>query len=70
MSSNLHNAAFKVHGLPCHYSIYESEGVDERIQELVIEPTFDGPSVTTHTNRKQGGFSKALRYTCGGDWGN
>ena len=53
MSSNLHDAAFKDHELSCHYGIYESEGVDERIQQLIIESTFDGPSVTTHTNRKQ-----------------
>lgn len=42
----LHNVAFRELGLPHHYSIYQSEVVDESVRELIGQPNFGGASIT------------------------
>ncbi|KAK7429108.1 hypothetical protein QQZ08_004323 [Neonectria magnoliae] len=46
LSPTLHNAGFRELGLPHHYSIHESENVDESVEELISRPDFGGASVT------------------------
>ncbi|KAH7141498.1 hypothetical protein B0J13DRAFT_526742 [Dactylonectria estremocensis] len=46
LSPTLHNAGFRELGLPHHYSIHQSESVDESVEELISRPDFGGASVT------------------------
>jgi shikimate-5-dehydrogenase len=46
MSPTLHNAGFRELGLPHHYSIYQTENVDEEVRNIMAQPDFGGASVT------------------------
>lgn len=46
LSPTLHNAGFRMLGLPHIYSIHESKDVDETVVNLVNQPSFGGASVT------------------------
>ncbi|KAK0640549.1 Pentafunctional AROM polypeptide [Lasiodiplodia hormozganensis] len=46
LSPALHNAGFKELGLPHHYSIHQSEAVDESVEQIINRPDFGGASVT------------------------
>jgi shikimate-5-dehydrogenase len=46
LSPTIHNAAFAYFGLPHHYSIHQSNGIDNEIRDIVTSPTFGGASVT------------------------
>ncbi|POR31400.1 Quinate repressor protein [Tolypocladium paradoxum] len=46
LSPTLHNAGFRELGLPYHYSIHQSETVDDTVEELIGRPDFGGASVT------------------------
>ena len=45
-SPTIHNTSFATLGLPHQYSLFETEGVDNRIESLVHSPDFGGASVT------------------------
>ena len=46
LSPALHNAGFLALGLPHHYSIHQSENVDETVEAMINCPDFGGASVT------------------------
>lgn len=46
LSPTLHNAGFRELGLPHHYSIHESEAVDDTVEAIMKRPDFAGASVT------------------------
>lgn len=46
LSPTLHNAGFQELGLPYHYSIHQSENVDETVKAIINHPDFGGASVT------------------------
>jgi pentafunctional AROM polypeptide len=45
-SPTLHNTIFGTLGLPYEYELFETDVVDERIQNVLQDPTFGGASVT------------------------
>lgn len=45
-SPTMHNTSFAALGLPHQYSLFETEGVDGRVEALVHSPDFGGASVT------------------------
>ena len=45
-SPTIHNTSFATLGLPHQYSLFETDGVDGRIESLVNSPDFGGASVT------------------------
>lgn len=45
-SPTVHNTGFEVLGLPHHYSLFETDEVDKRIEDLITSPDFGGASVT------------------------
>ncbi|GKT94711.1 shikimate dehydrogenase substrate binding domain-containing protein [Colletotrichum tofieldiae] len=46
LSPTLHNAGFQELGLPYHYSIHQTESVDETVEEIIRRDNFGGASVT------------------------